>query len=212
MIYLIFSIILLQLYSTVSIKIIQIYSNSLGAHWISMVSSYQWWSAKIPRKKSKRPIAMQPCPKSDQDSIPQSVKSLVLFSAVFMTKRLWQLAMTSCWLSAWYDPQQRVSIIFSISGSAEVMTCHQIRCTTRSWSPWTKLLLSFHVLLLWRIDRSSCSRRYISTLSTIGHRKKSSDWCVYSWRWSDQPISQLLRFACQYFASCSWPSALHLEC
>lgn len=137
-----------------------------------MVSSYQWWSAKIPRKKSKRPIAMQPCPKSDQDSIPQPVKSLVLFNAVFMTKRLWQWHLVVYLLDT--IRSNVFHYFFSMSGSAEVMTCHQIRCTTRSWSPWTKLLLSFHVLLLWRIDLSSCSRRYLSTLSTIGHRKKSS--------------------------------------
>lgn len=86
--YLFYNTLTIVLYLSKSFKI---YSNSLGAHWISMVSSYQWLSAKIPRKKSKRPIAMQPCPKSDQDSIPQPIKSLVLFNAVnFMTKRLWQ--------------------------------------------------------------------------------------------------------------------------
>ena len=72
--YLFYNALTIVLYLSKSFKI---YSNNLGAHWISMVSSYQWWSAKIPRKKSKRPIAMQPCPKSDQDSIPQPVKSLV---------------------------------------------------------------------------------------------------------------------------------------
>lgn len=175
-----------------------------------MVSSYQWWSAKIPRKKSKRPIAIQPCPKSDQDSIPQPVKSLV-----FLMQSSWSKGSGNDILLAICLIRSAATCLvnfFPMSGSAEVMTCHQIRCTTRSWSPWTKLLLSFHVLLLWRIDRSSCSRRYLSTLSTIGHRKKSSDWCGYSWRWSDQPISPLLKFACHYFASCSWPSALHLEC
>lgn len=72
--YLFYNALTIVLYLSKSFKI---YSNNLGAHWISMVSSYQWWSAKIPRKKSKRPIAMQPCPKSDQDSIPPPVKSLV---------------------------------------------------------------------------------------------------------------------------------------
>ena len=188
---------------------IKIYSNFLGAQWISMVqiSSYQWWSAKIPREKSKRPIAMQPCPKSHEDSIPQPIKSLVFsmhssspkgcHNDILLATSLIRLAATFL-------------CIFHVALNGNGCTSS---ISSRSWSPFPKLLLlpTATSFSSGEVITAPARGTYLSTVSTLGHRKKSSARACIPGGDLISP-KMLLRFACHYFASCSWPSALRLEC